>query len=64
MKNISFVHEGSPYSFNESVTALEYSDFKKSFDKVGFRICDTFGDFNLSPFDPDTAERLIFIVQK
>lgn len=64
MKNISFEHAGAAYSFKESVSALEYADFKKAFDEVGFRICDTFGDFKLSPFDPEAAERLIFIVQK
>lgn len=63
-KDIGFVHEGKPYSYTERVAALTLSDFKEMFDKVGFTLKNVFGDYSLTPFDPETAERLILVVQK
>lgn len=63
-KDIGLVHEGKPYSYTERVAALELSDFKEMFDKVGFTLKNVFGDYSLTPFDPETAERLILVIQK
>lgn len=63
-KDISFVHEGTPFAFTERVAALELSDFKEIFDKIGFSLQNVFGDYSLRSFDEKTAERLIMIVQK
>ena len=34
------------------------------FEAVGFRVQDLFGDYNLNPFEVETAERLILIGRK
>ena len=39
-------------------------DFKEMLEAVGFRIQDVFGDYNLSPFEAETAERLILVARK
>ncbi len=63
-KDISFQHEGKSYAFQERVAALELSNFKEMLEAVGFRIQDVFGDYNLSPFKAETAERLILVARK
>jgi hypothetical protein len=55
---------GKSYAFQERVAALELSDFKEMLEAVGFRIQDVFGDYNLSPFEAETAERLILVARK
>lgn len=63
-KDIEFVHDGKPFSYSEHVAALELSDFEEMFEKVGFSIKNVFGNYNLTPFQAKTAERLILVVQK
>jgi len=63
-KNISFSHQGKAYIYNERVRALTLSDFERMCSDVGFRIKKVFGNYSLKPFDNETAERLILVVQK
>lgn len=63
-KHISFHHKGNAFSFTERVAALELSDFEQMFEQVGFRIRNVFGDYTLSPYNPEHAERLILVVEK
>lgn len=63
-KNISFSHEGKPYTFVERVRALTIADFEQMCSKVGFHINKVFGNYSLDPFDSETAERLILVLQK
>ena len=63
-KNISFSHQGKAYTYNERVRALTLSDFERMCSDVGFRIKKVFGNYSLKPFDNETAERLILVVQK
>ena len=63
-KNISFIDNGVTYAFQERVAALGLIDFKQMFEAVGFSVQDLFGDYNLNPFEVETAERLILIGRK
>lgn len=63
-KNISFSHIGKAYTYNERVRALTHSDFERMCNDVGFRIKKVFGNYSLMPFENETAERLILVVQK
>jgi SAM-dependent methyltransferase len=62
-KNIQFSNLGKDYNFTEEVQALRLKDFEKLFSSQQLEICNTFGDYNLSPFDADKSERLILIVK-
>ena len=63
-KNISFDHKGKPHTFTEKVRALELTDFQQICQEVGFTINKIFGDYKLTPFNTETAERLILVLQK
>ena len=63
-KNIKFNDDGNNYDFTEKVKAIKLNDFIKYFDTVGLKIKDTFGNYNLDAFDPQTSDRLIIILSK
>lgn len=63
-KNISFTDNGTAHSFQERVAALELHDFRQLLESVGFSIENVFGNYSLTPFVPETAERLILIARK
>jgi cyclopropane fatty-acyl-phospholipid synthase-like methyltransferase len=63
-KHISFENKGKPHAFNERVRALELPDFEQICNSVGFKIAKVFGDYALTPFNPEIAERLIIVLQK
>ena len=63
-KDISFSHEGKAYTFTERVRGLTRIDFEKICSAVGFHITKVFGNYSLKPFDAETAERLILVLQK
>lgn len=52
------------FRFEERVKALEPEDFKAFFDKAGFDIVDTFGDYTLGPFARERSPRLILTARK
>ena len=61
IKNINFVHETREYSFVEKVKALTLQDFNTYFDQSGVSLKHCFGDYQLSPFNAKTSDRLILI---
>lgn len=63
-KNIQFVDEGKEFHFSERVQALVKKDFEYLLEKSGFCIENVFGDFDLSPFNESTSNRLIIIAKK
>ena len=62
-KNISFNADGQSHSFTERVQALTLDDFFSLLDAANFKILDSFGDFDLKPFEETTSDRLIIISQ-
>lgn len=64
IKSISFEHKNKDYSFKEEVIAFKLKDFERMFEKSGFSIINTFGDYSLAPYHENRSERLIFICRK
>lgn len=62
-KHISFYADGQEHSFTEKVQALTLGDFSALLDAANFKILDSFGDFDLKPFEETTSDRLIIIAQ-
>lgn len=64
VKEIEIVDGGEKGTFTETVQALELEDFQGYFAKMGFVLEQTFGDYNLNPYDPEHSDRLIMIARK
>lgn len=64
VKTISFTHQNKDYSFTEEVQAFNFTDFERLFTAAGLQIVNTFGDYNLNPFNSNQSDRLIFICKK
>jgi SAM-dependent methyltransferase len=62
-KDIRFRADGQDHWFTERVQALELEDFSALLDAANFKILDSFGDFDLRPFDESSSERLIIIAR-
>lgn len=52
------------FDYSERVQALRQVDFEKLLTENGFEILRTFGDFNLTPFQEKSSDRLIIIAKK
>lgn len=63
-KYIQFSADGEEKKFMERVQALKLNDFQKLLESVGFVITDTFGNFELKPFNEQDSDRLILIAKK
>lgn len=50
--------------YSEKVRLLGLGDFRALFEKTPLKILHTFGNYHLSPFNPDTSDRLIIIAEK
>lgn len=62
-KHISFTADNQHRSYTERVQALTLTDFSSLLDAANFKILDSFGDFDLNPFEESTSDRLIIIAQ-
>ncbi|WP_298777703.1 methyltransferase domain-containing protein [uncultured Polaribacter sp.] len=63
IKNISFFADGNNHNYTERVKYLDVQKMKSYFEKVGFTITNTFGDYNLSNFNTKTSNRLILVAK-
>ncbi len=61
IKEISFLHEGDDYKYEERVRAFTLADFEDLFEKAGVYLLDIFGDYKLRKFDAQESSRLIMI---
>lgn len=59
-KHIQFLN----FEFTESVQAIELNDFENLLNNNGFKITNSFGDYELSNFDAQISERLIIIAER
>ncbi len=64
IKKICFTDKGQDYHFEERVRALREEDFLEYFGMAQLRLVEIFGDYNLSPFNRDSSERMIFVLKK
>lgn len=62
-KHINFNSDGQDHSFTERVQALNLNDFISLLKAANFKILDSFGDFDLNPFEENTSDRLIIVAQ-
>jgi len=63
IKKISFVADGQNHSFTEQVKYLDIDKVKMYLEKVGFTICNIFGNYTLNSFDKNKSDRLIVIAR-
>ncbi|MFN4257344.1 MAG: class I SAM-dependent methyltransferase [Saprospiraceae bacterium] len=63
-KKVEFTTGGRHFFFREKVRLFRLEDFEKLFAAAGLRLRQTFGGYDLSPFDPETSKRLILIAEK
>lgn len=64
VKRIEVIDGAQTFQFEERVKALGRTDFAALFAKSGFEITDTFGNYNLGRFSPDSSPRLIITARK
>lgn len=64
IKEIKFLAEGHEYEFEERVQAIRRLSFLDYFRNANFMLLQTFGDYALNEYIPETSERMIFIVKK
>ncbi|GAB5399621.1 MAG: class I SAM-dependent methyltransferase [Aureisphaera sp.] len=61
IKHITFDVDGRSQKFTEKVRALSLKDFMEYFKEAKAELLYSFGDYNLTPFHPNSSERLILI---
>lgn len=64
VKTIRFQDKGQDYCFEERVRALRKEDFIEYFGMAQLRLGEIFGDYQLSPFNLEKSERIIFVLKK
>lgn len=64
VKTIKFSHEQKEYAFYEKVRIIHKEDFFDYFNFAGLSLNHLFGDYQLSTYDQQNSERMIFIVTK
>ena len=63
LKNITFFADDEQHSYTERVKYLDETKMKSYFDKVGFTITHTFGDYKLNNFNEKISNRLILVAK-
>jgi len=64
IKEISFHADGKHHQFEERVKAIRRLSFLEYFRNANFMLLNTFGDYELNDYKPESSERMIFIVKK
>jgi SAM-dependent methyltransferase len=64
IKDIDFDSDGEHHQHQEFVKIINLELFKKYFENANLSIIETFGDYNLNPFDFNNSDRLILIAKK
>ena len=64
IKNIEVNHDDKKMYYQEKVKTLTKENFSKLLTFAGLQIIDTFGNYKLDKFNPQTSDRLIIIAKK
>lgn len=65
IKHIRFQDkEGVAHHYTERVSAFDLSQFEQLFSAAGLQLEDTFGNYELAPFDAERSSRLIMVFRK
>lgn len=63
IKKIMFSDDGKKYNFEERVRYVTLQKFEVYFALANLKVKHTFGDYHLNPFDSESSERLIMILE-
>ncbi len=63
-KKIRFQDGNKEYRFEERLRVLFLTDFEELLNGSDFRITEVFGDYDLSPYQPATSDRLIIVAHR
>ncbi|WGH76641.1 class I SAM-dependent methyltransferase [Tenacibaculum tangerinum] len=63
LKHISFFADGKAHSYTERVKFLTLEKLQSYFDRVGFKITEIFGDYQLNAFNASLSDRLIIVAK-
>ena len=61
LKDIEFEDKGEDYAYTEKVKALTLEKFLFYFEKAGIELVNTFGSYQLAPYDEENSDRLILV---
>ncbi|MBK9320880.1 MAG: class I SAM-dependent methyltransferase [Bacteroidetes bacterium] len=64
IKHIDIENKGIRTSFREEVRILYAEDFYRFFAHSGLKLLETYGDYHLEGFHPESSQRLIFVTRK
>lgn len=64
IKDIHFEDQGEKFHFQERVRAISTNDFLRYFRNAGLIVARIFGDYDLSEFEENSSDRMIFVVEK
>ena len=64
MKKITVDDHGQQFDFFEKVKAIRRVEFLNYFEENNLRVLNVYGDYKLSPYLREKADRLIFVIQK
>ena len=63
-KNIMVTEKNRTENYFERLRTIGEEDFRSLFEKSGFGVLESFGNYELSPFNSDSSDRLIFMLEK
>jgi 2-polyprenyl-3-methyl-5-hydroxy-6-metoxy-1,4-benzoquinol methylase len=63
-KRIQFSDNNQTFDFTEKVQLIDLCNFERLFKLTGFELIETYGDFELNPFDEYSSNRLIMNIKK
>jgi SAM-dependent methyltransferase len=63
-KQINFLHEGQEHEYTERLKVIKFEQFQKMFLGLNFKVVETFGNYDLSPFAFGSSPRQIWILKK
>lgn len=62
IKDIRFKDKGRNWHFQERVKAIRRTQFLEYFQAAGLELLETFGDYELSPYERESSDRMIFVL--
>ena len=63
-KKIDFLVNGENHHYEEKLKVINHHKFKEMLHHAGLEERETFGDYDLNPFNPSSSMRLILVAQK
>lgn len=63
-KKIEFLVDGEDYTFEEQLKVINQFRFDEMLGAAGFTLLETFGDYDLNPFNAGNSPRLILVARK